>query len=503
MDRFVCPQNDDVDRRAGRLPADSGAVMLGYVLGPRSPSDVPENRVMHRIVATLLLLGVLLGVSLSCRPRSGPASANAPTASGTTSRAESSPGPIDDWVAAVRKLPPKKQIEAVAQKMKQHNPGFDGWLQPTLDFAGITRLELFTDQVQDLRPLQGLNPLLSLRCAGRDPGKGKVADLRPLEGLPLTALEVDNNPITDLSPLRNMKLTALSAAHTNVSDLTPLRDMPLEKLNVFHTSVRDLAPLREMALVEIDCRETQVTDLAPLKSMALRKLWCDFNLARDGAVVKSLWNLESINGDPVIAFWQKHDPTHGAYLQWISDTKKIPVEKQADSVERMMRLRNPGFTGPMHPRIENGIVVDFAVTDPTIVDLSPLRALPRLQLVECGGCTNFTDLATLGGLPLKYLLADGTRLSDLTPIRRMKLQRLSISGTRVADLAPLREMPLWQLHAANIPATDLTPVKNLPLRELSWSFQKDRDLALLRSMKMLETINQKPAAEFWKEVGAP
>ena len=40
----------------------------------------------------------------------------------------------------------------------------------------------------------------------------------------------------------------------------------------------------------------------------------------------------------------------------------------------------------------------------------------------------------------------------------------------------------------------------MPLKDLDCDFKPERDTELLRSIKTLETINGKPAAEFWKEV---
>ncbi len=44
--------------------------------------------------------------------------------------------------------------------------------------------------------------------------------------------------------------------------------------------------------------------------------------------------------------------------------------------------------------------------------------------------------------------------------------------------------------------------KDMPLKELGCDFKPERDTEILRSIKTLETINGKPAAEFWKEVDA-
>jgi hypothetical protein len=41
----------------------------------------------------------------------------------------------------------------------------------------------------------------------------------------------------------------------------------------------------------------------------------------------------------------------------------------------------------------------------------------------------------------------------------------------------------------------------MPLKELSCDFQRERDAEILRSLTALERINDKPAADFWKEVG--
>lgn len=46
--------------------------------------------------------------------------------------------------------------------------------------------------------------------------------------------------------------------------------------------------------------------------------------------------------------------------------------------------------------------------------------------------------------------------------------------------------------------TDLALLKGTPLKELPCDFQPERDAEILRSIKTLETINGKPAAEFWK-----
>ena len=42
----------------------------------------------------------------------------------------------------------------------------------------------------------------------------------------------------------------------------------------------------------------------------------------------------------------------------------------------------------------------------------------------------------------------------------------------------------------------------MPLKSLSCDFKPERDAEILRSVKSLESINGKPAADFWKAVDA-
>jgi hypothetical protein len=40
----------------------------------------------------------------------------------------------------------------------------------------------------------------------------------------------------------------------------------------------------------------------------------------------------------------------------------------------------------------------------------------------------------------------------------------------------------------------------MPLTTIALDFRAERDAKILRSLTTLQTINNKPAAEFWKEV---
>ena len=91
-------------------------------------------------------------------------------------------------------------------------------------------------------------------------------------------------------------------------------------------------------------------------------------------------------------------------------------------------------------------------------------------------------------------------MSDLVPLQGMRLKLLHMNRTKVSDLAPLKGMSLDELEIEGKSVTDLSTSKDLPLKRLKCDFQADRDAKILRVIKTLKTINDKPAEEFWKDV---
>jgi hypothetical protein len=111
-----------------------------------------------------------------------------------------------------------------------------------------------------------------------------------------------------------------------------------------------------------------------------------------------------------------------------------------------------------------------------------------------------SDLAALRGMPLEYLNVSGTAVSDLSRLAGLKsLWNLVLDSTAVSDLKPLRGSNLKVLSIHNIPAKDLSPLKGLALKRLRLDYRADR-AEFVRSFKGLKTINDKPVADFWKEV---
>jgi eukaryotic-like serine/threonine-protein kinase len=188
---------------------------------------------------------------------------------------------------------------------------------------------------------------------------------------------------------------------------------------------------------------------------------------------------------------------------WIKEVAALPADKQVEAVGAKLKERNPGFDGKMPAAIENGVVIRLNLELGTkgLVDLSPLRGLTGLQWLGCQ-CPSLKDLTPLRGMKLRVLNCSHGQITDLSPLKGMPLTELWCVNTGVSDLSPLTGMPLTFLVCAGTRVTDLSPLKDLPLKQVFCDFQPDRDTAILRSIKTLETINGKPAADFWKEVDA-
>jgi serine/threonine protein kinase len=191
----------------------------------------------------------------------------------------------DSWAADVASRPVEEQGAAVTQKLRERNPGFYDSEPPVIRDGKVVELELLTDRVSDISPLQAFVRLQRLSCAGSRAGTGALCTLGPLQELALTRLNCANNPrIVDLTPLRGMQLSTLDCSATGVRDLAPLRGMPLESLH---------------------CQGTAVRDFTPLNSLPLEELYVDVEAGKALEVLRGHKALKRINGKPAADFWKE------------------------------------------------------------------------------------------------------------------------------------------------------------------------------------------------------
>lgn len=164
---------------------------------------------------------------------------------------------LESWMRKVVAMSAEEQGNAVAAKLKELNPGFDGKLSFQIRNEVVNQLRFSTREVSNLSPLYALKKLEFLNCGG---SPGRVEKLTPLAGMPLKILFVNGSEVSDLSPLSGMRLSFLGLSRSKVSDLSPLRGMPLIYLNCDGTPVGDLSPLRGcQSLKTLSVVDTQVT----------------------------------------------------------------------------------------------------------------------------------------------------------------------------------------------------------------------------------------------------
>jgi serine/threonine protein kinase len=233
---------------------------------------------------------------------------------------------------------------------------------------------------------------------------------------------------------------------------------------------------------------------------------------------------------------------------FLAAVAKLSPEDQALAVLEKLKELNPKFTGKPKHKIELGKVVEWTVVTSQLVDLSPLRALPDLTVLEIPAeleapanrflKSHLTDLSPLHGMPLRRLRISGTSVrdlsvlhgmplaslrcdwtevsdlsplvgtpltfievaatpvTDLSPLSGLPLETINCAFTKVSDFTPLRSLPLKKLFMRNTKVTDLNPIRYCPLTVLRLDYLEARDAPILRSMKTLVEINDLPAAEF-------
>ncbi|MCX7825724.1 MAG: hypothetical protein N2689_09215, partial [Verrucomicrobiae bacterium] len=89
---------------------------------------------------------------------------------------------------------------------------------------------------------------------------------------------------------------------------------------------------------------------------------------------------------------------------FVREVAALPAEEQVKRVVAELKRLNPKFdTASVSYKIEAGQVVELKFSGTNVADLSPVRALRNLKVLECGGISGsapYSDLSPLRGLEL-------------------------------------------------------------------------------------------------------
>lgn len=170
----------------------------------------------------------------------------------------------------------------------------------------------------------------------------------------------------------------------------------------------------------------------------------------------------------VAEFYENSDSSK-AELERLSQKLNAALASKARTLDTQQAQRIASSTGVKarpncRTKGENGVkildecyplsTVILRLTDPEIVDASPLTALTSLKRLFLEG-TQIADATPLSGLiSLTTLDLAGTQVADAKPLARLTLlKRISLKGTNITDLRQLRR--LTSLHFLGAPDGDL------------------------------------------------
>jgi eukaryotic-like serine/threonine-protein kinase len=132
--------------------------------------------------------------------------------------------------------------------------------------------------------------------------------------------------------------------------------------------------------------------------------------------------------------------------------------------------------------------------------LAPLVGMPIREL-NCGN-SDVKDLTPLSAMPLEILTLNLTPVEDLRPLTNLPLQVLRIQNTKVRNIEPLAKMKLSILLMKGSPIADYSILSQIPtLEEITLDYVASKHEKLLQGLPNLRKINDKPAAEIFRNSG--
>lgn len=137
----------------------------------------------------------------------------------------------------------------------------------------------------------------------------------------------------------------------------------------------------------------------------------------------------------------------------------MPADQQVTEVTAKLLELNPAVDGKLTLKVHDGVVTDVSFSSKSVSDISPLRALSGLKVVQCNGVGSpLKDFTPLVGMQLTKLDCIGTSIYDLTQLTGLPLRTLNLNRTKVTELSSLRGMPLTFLLVDDTKVTDLSPL---------------------------------------------
>ncbi len=161
-----------------------------------------------------------------------------------------------DWCRNRENLAPeaKRTVNLILQQAGTFNCG-----RASQNIQDLTRLDLSTSKISDIRPLQTLSNLVELKIINN-----QISDVTPLQSLEnLVILDLSYNQVSDVTPLSNLSnLRLLNLSYNQVSNVDSLQSLTgLNELNLNNNQLTNIMPLQPLErLTYLYIRENPIPD---------------------------------------------------------------------------------------------------------------------------------------------------------------------------------------------------------------------------------------------------
>lgn len=462
-------------------------------------------------------------------------------------------GGIDDaWIASVQKMTVEKQVEAIAAKLKELNPEYDG--QYTLENGGA--LALKSVKISNLSPLRAASQVRSIAFIG-DWNLARITNIEPLAGLEVKVLRMPLLKVADLSPLKAVKglqtINDMSVAEFWAKspdapagaavDLLSLYDVAKDSIRAGPalTNGELLTPPAAPMIIQFPYIPPEQYDIRAELTSDQMNGWVNIFLSKSGHVFRWAANTRQSGFDG---------------LQSTPDKLGIPPGKRVSILIQVRNDKTTGFIDGVRAGEVSGPYDAANLTElpdkrllGIATHVNPTR-FHKLEVVDVSGRGSFlrpddaaakaAELKRSGGgaddvwavsvqkmTPEKQVEAVVEKLRQLNkawngPVLESKIDagavtKLRISSTQLRDISPLRALKnlteldmrphaqglvghlenleplrginLQSLDVRNNAITDLKPLAGMPLVNLLFSQNPLKDMSALAGMNTLRTLD--------------
>lgn len=367
--------------------------------------------------------------------------------------------------------------------------------------AGKLAVRITASVLKDLTPLAEFKEIASLVIEASS-SRGGTLDIGPLAGMPLRALSITGYEIQDVSKLRGMRLSRLAIPNAGMKSLAFLQGMPLTVLDIRGAPINDLTSLQGMRLESLHVDNTKVASVTALSGMPLRELGLKGTQVRDVTYLQGM-PLErlDLSGTQVNDF----SPLHNFKLTSLGLAGTTARDLSFCAEMPLTELDISGTTLPSLMPLTGKSFKRLILGDASIRDVSAFKSMKVAYLDLSGSRLSASVLASaMAQSQFDEVNLTGATLDRIDFLRNSRtLRTLNMTGVKVADLSPLAGLPIESLNIRGVPAGDIATLRTLTkLRTLQTDIMDPRLMYVIKAAPGLTRINGTPTRLIVDELSA-